>query len=56
MAKSCVQSISLATIPEPLWEILRVILATMTQTMSNSQEAVSEITLTEDLVLTREQN
>ena len=36
---------------EPKWEILRVILANMNQTVPNSQETVLKITLTEALVL-----
>ena len=40
---------------EPKWEILRVILASMNQIMPNSQETVLKITLTEALVLTRQQ-
>ena len=44
--KSCFQSIKLAIIPglmEPKWEIFKVILASMNQTMPNSQETVLKI-------------
>ena len=56
--KSCFQSIKLAIIPglmEPKWEIFRANLANMNQIMPNSQETVLKITLTEALVLTRQQ-
>ena len=56
--KSCFQSIKLATISglmEPKWEIFRANLASMNQIMPNSQETVLKITLSEALVLTRQQ-
>ena len=56
--KSCFQSIKLAIIPgliEPYLGIFRANLASMNQTMPNSQETVLKITLTEALVLTRQQ-
>ena len=55
--KSCFQSL-MAIIPglmEPKWEIFRANLASMNQIMPNSQETVLKITLTEALVLTRQQ-
>ena len=48
----------LATIPglmEPKWEIFRANLASMNQIMPYSQETVLKITLTEALVLMRQQ-
>ena len=50
--------VQLAIIPglmEPKWEIFRANLASMNQIMPNSQETVLKITLTEALVLTRQQ-
>ena len=49
------QLATISGLMEPKWEIFRTNLASMNQIMPNSQETVLKITLTEALVLTRQQ-